>query len=411
MSYAIKYNRSTNHIDGLTVRTTGGGNDTGDHVSAYAQNACGSLTRYRFADGASHDSLAAALEDARSGDRKICKTCESAAVAELAHQEEEAAMAEKVDHGATREQVEANIERVRSLAEAENEAGAKELTEETETLIRSLPTANRPKYRADLKAAGTAAPKEVERAAKATVVTKETQDYTTIDGVVELVAMGAEKAAANINLRIKASHTAKELAEVILDIRRRIRNKDGYPDLTARSNAAKMAASALYSAAGSQLEGDEFYVATQSNKLVRSVQRQMSDVQAEYLRGLDDSPEEAALFADITKGAEPGTKVSELVAAHYGLSLVGETERQRLAYHERKALGGNPAKALTSGNTKGDDLTPDERAASLVGRIMSDFRAAKPEDFENASDETKAALREQLEEASKTLRAMLAAVL
>ncbi|MFE3591959.1 hypothetical protein ACFXOY_31150 [Streptomyces niveus] len=89
MSYTVKYNRSTNHIDGLTVRTTGGGKDMGDHVSYYAENACGSLTRYRFAQGKSYDSLAEALEDARKGGRKLCKTCEKAATAQLAAEAEE----------------------------------------------------------------------------------------------------------------------------------------------------------------------------------------------------------------------------------------------------------------------------------------------------------------------------------
>ncbi|MFF4424172.1 hypothetical protein ACFY04_25885 [Streptomyces sp. NPDC001549] len=84
MSYTVKYNRTTNHIGGLTVRTTGDGKDMGDHVSYYAENACGSLTRYRFADGASYGSLADALEGARKGGRKLCKTCEKAAEAQLA---------------------------------------------------------------------------------------------------------------------------------------------------------------------------------------------------------------------------------------------------------------------------------------------------------------------------------------
>ncbi|MEU9388682.1 hypothetical protein AB0D86_01615 [Streptomyces sp. NPDC048324] len=83
-SYTVKYNRTTNHIDGLTVRTTGGGKDMGDHVSYYAENACGSLTRYRFAQGATYATLAEALEAARKGGRKLCKTCEKAAEAQIA---------------------------------------------------------------------------------------------------------------------------------------------------------------------------------------------------------------------------------------------------------------------------------------------------------------------------------------
>jgi hypothetical protein len=85
--YSIRYNRTTNHIDGIGPRTTGGGNDMGDHISAYAENACGALTRGRFAQGRSGESLSEILDSARKGGRKLCKTCEKAALAALTETE------------------------------------------------------------------------------------------------------------------------------------------------------------------------------------------------------------------------------------------------------------------------------------------------------------------------------------
>jgi hypothetical protein len=80
--FTVKYNRTTNHIDGLAIRSTGGGNDMGDHVSDYALSACPSLTRYTFADGARFEDVEDALEAARkAGGRKLCKHCEKAAEA------------------------------------------------------------------------------------------------------------------------------------------------------------------------------------------------------------------------------------------------------------------------------------------------------------------------------------------
>ncbi|MFH9802804.1 hypothetical protein ACH4M0_11260 [Streptomyces albidoflavus] len=80
--FTVKYNGTTNHIDGLTVRTTGGGADMGDHVSDYALNACPSLTRYRYAQGPQFDSVEDALDSARAaGGRKLCKHCAKAAEA------------------------------------------------------------------------------------------------------------------------------------------------------------------------------------------------------------------------------------------------------------------------------------------------------------------------------------------
>jgi hypothetical protein len=98
--FSIKYNRTTNHIAGIAERTVS--NQSAENanrygaVAYYAENACGSLTRYRFADGASFESLADALEAARkAGGRKLCKTCEKAAEAALAAAE--AAEAETED--------------------------------------------------------------------------------------------------------------------------------------------------------------------------------------------------------------------------------------------------------------------------------------------------------------------------
>jgi hypothetical protein len=77
-SYTIKYNRTTNHIAGITERSKGSELD-------YARSACPSLSRsVRFALGKSTDDLAEALKSARTaGGRKICGHCESAAEAEL----------------------------------------------------------------------------------------------------------------------------------------------------------------------------------------------------------------------------------------------------------------------------------------------------------------------------------------
>ncbi|QAY26947.1 hypothetical protein SEA_SHAWTY_22 [Streptomyces phage Shawty] len=98
--FGIKYNRTTNHIDGLAIRSTGGGNDMGDHVSDYALNACPSLTRYRFAQGASFATVAEALEAARkAGGRKLCKHCEKAAEAMIAAEAEREAILNRDPRG------------------------------------------------------------------------------------------------------------------------------------------------------------------------------------------------------------------------------------------------------------------------------------------------------------------------
>lgn len=84
--FTVKYNRTTNHIDGLTVRTVSTQTDEEINASGvvdyYAENACPSLTRYRYAQGAQFEDVADALDAARAaGGRKLCKHCEKAAEA------------------------------------------------------------------------------------------------------------------------------------------------------------------------------------------------------------------------------------------------------------------------------------------------------------------------------------------
>lgn len=85
--FSIRYNRATNHIAGIACKTEGPATDRSAEtgvVAYYAENACGVLTRGRLAQGASFEGLQEALDAARiTGGRKVCKTCEKAALAAL----------------------------------------------------------------------------------------------------------------------------------------------------------------------------------------------------------------------------------------------------------------------------------------------------------------------------------------
>jgi len=86
--FSIRYNRATNHIAGIACKTTSNQSDANINetgvVAYYAENACGVLTRGRLAQGASYERIQDALDAARiTGGRKVCKTCEKAALAAL----------------------------------------------------------------------------------------------------------------------------------------------------------------------------------------------------------------------------------------------------------------------------------------------------------------------------------------
>lgn len=78
MTYRIKYNRTTYHIDGIATATKGSQLD-------YSITACPALTRngHRMATGRTYGDLKWALEDASTSARnrgaKVCEKCRVAA--------------------------------------------------------------------------------------------------------------------------------------------------------------------------------------------------------------------------------------------------------------------------------------------------------------------------------------------
>jgi hypothetical protein len=89
-NFTIKYNRSTNHIDGIECKSQGTGEEQGGVVGYYAQNACGVITRGRLATGKSYATIQEAYEAASKHTRRICKTCAKAALALIAAEAEAA---------------------------------------------------------------------------------------------------------------------------------------------------------------------------------------------------------------------------------------------------------------------------------------------------------------------------------
>jgi hypothetical protein len=337
---------------------------------------------------------------------------------------------EQTPEQATMEQISANIERARSLAEAENAEGLAELDKETKALISSLPRGGKTPegktwagYKAkagqDFRQAAAAQPKPEPKAKakpKAEVSTVDPKDYSVYAGVTELIADGAVKVAEGVTLHLKTSDLAKEVASIGLDMWRRIPNKDGHPDIMGNSDAAKRAMRALYEKAG---EGFERNYDTEEalKKLQRAVQHQRSDVRAQYLRTLDTDETEQKRFAALLEGKPEDVSVAEFVADSYGTQLKGHGELQRELYHAKKALtsGGAGTPEETEETEENEETTeaesPDVRVRSFVQKLKRDVVKAKPEDFEHASDETKEAVRAELEELYAAVKAMITATL
>lgn len=84
MTYTIRYNRSTNHLQGIAERTQSSGGESGGVVSYYAESACGGLTRgiqnQSLMVGAEFRDISEAIRVLETDrNRKPCKNCLAAA--------------------------------------------------------------------------------------------------------------------------------------------------------------------------------------------------------------------------------------------------------------------------------------------------------------------------------------------
>lgn len=337
-------------------------------------------------------------------------------------------MATKTDE--LTEQIAANIERVRSLAEAENTDGAAELFAETEALIKEIKGTGSQKRKKELTDQLTEASEakpgaEVEKVHEGTVAL-ETQDYTTVPGVKELISKGAQDLSEGVRLHLKAADTARHTAEVLLEMRLKMQDKHGAPDLAARSNAAKQAAQAMYGEVreANNLE-DSFENRDAVKKLMRAVQYQMSDVVVKYVRSLDENPEEAAKF---TKATEAFTDLppSQAVFSFYKINDKSQAEIAAEREAEKRALAEGARAAIEGNGGNGDEgegegegsatgetaiVDPDKYAMAVTSKLEKATKGVNMDLIGAASDEVKEDVRDHLEAQLAQLKALIAATL
>jgi len=323
------------------------------------------------------------------------------------------------------EQIDASIERARSLTAADALPSLSELKVETETLISSLSGKGVAAIKASKRAAWSEAEafalKAIEAAnsepaAQPSTEVAEHDAVMAIEGMPDLIAAGAERIAEGVRLHIKASATAMDLARIGLDMWRRIPNKDGNPDLPGDSDRAKKASGMLKTAAAEALreaysEDEGFDVSEALEKLWRSVTAYRSDVRAEYLRGLDGDSEEAEVerqrFANLLADKPDDVPVSKWVADAYGLSLKGQAEIKRERYRAKMA-------ALAKGEKYEEpkdgavQLPAIERGKVTVKSVKRDLSKFTPEDVKAMSPQEREELKPEIQAVFETAKALMA---
>jgi len=331
-----------------------------------------------------------------------------------AKKDETTTTAAKPENDAKVDQITANIERARSLAEAENTEGLAALNKETEELISSLPTRGKAgdsqtwaqakqAFRNSFREAATLTAKE-EPTPTTAVVVVETRDYKEAAGVSELVTLGAEKFADGVRVHLKAADLAKDVARVLLDMRVRMLDKEGRPDILAKSHGAKQASKDMYASAGQMFlannpEASKFDAKQAVNKLIKSVQNQMPTVRAEYLRELDNDAAEAKRFEGLAlpAGVAEDAPLSTKVAAAYEVELVSRYELDKA----RSENGEDDETTANGGGNGGGNGAPAEVEPQTPAQVIGAFFASAEESVTAAEQTLKEANDAEAKEAAK----------
>lgn len=340
------------------------------------------------------------------------------------------------------EQIEANIERAASLAEADNADALAELETENEALIVSLVGKDsikaKKKARDDWRAAATVQEKPKGKDVKPKAEAAPTKTYHDYPGVDELINLAAEKVVEGVQQHVKANVTAEEIAQIGFDMWTIIPNSKQDPDIMGDSDDAKKASGAFKEAAGKALAStgmDAFEVERALERLWRNVQVKRSDVRAQRLRNLDNDNEQATkdreLFAGILKDKPEDARASQWVANHYEASLVGAGERDALDYHIKKHGGVIQAdqlperlkaiveaapEALETKASKAALETPEAKLTAAVDVLNSAVKKAEKvigerDEISNASDDVRSAQRQRLEKIIESAKQMLKATI
>ncbi|MFC4494055.1 hypothetical protein ACFPA8_07905 [Streptomyces ovatisporus] len=330
----------------------------------------------------------------------------------------------------TEEQIQGDIERVRSLVAAGQHEEARDISAATQRLIDALRSKTKKKrYNEELEEAGTPLREE---GLLTPVALPEVTDYTKIEGVPQLVAEIGEAMTEGFDNQAKALDFSKRMARRILDLRLSIVNRKGVPDLFSNTQAARDAAKAAYAIAGKHyreahpdMSEDDAQDVVEA--LMVSVWNQWSEVLVNFLDNLDTEPELATKHFPMALDAYPDETPSRAVRALYKdvgqpLPLMGRNTKRRLERAlERARKNGDEKKVAELEQKLGLDqkqqeelpANPEATANTFVGQLRRDIKAAEalvpliPELPEDARKE----LREAAEEAVTTAKQIVAETL
>ncbi|MFI2242387.1 hypothetical protein [Streptomyces chrestomyceticus] len=256
---------------------------------------------------------------------------------------------------------------------------------------------------------------EARNRSAAIAVRAETTSVDQIEDYENIVANAAAKVAEGIKAEVTAQEQAKILAEAILDGRLRIFDKKGRPDLKGTRQQSKDLSNAIYSKAAEQLVAEGYRsntadVDTLMEALQKKVRYQMTAVIPEFLRSLDNSPEQAKdLFPALFEKVTEDKPISELIFDEYKIDRLSHAERVAISRQRKKELD---EKRAAGELEPGEDENEDKGSSNTKSQFDKDKSAfiKTDKEIEAVADHAPEYTAEQREEFKKLVEKKLAAL-
>ncbi|MFI8452178.1 hypothetical protein [Streptomyces erythrochromogenes] len=309
----------------------------------------------------------AAPSDEFNAEINLCANCAKLFAANPNNTEETNTMAETTETKQTADEIAAEVKgyvenlltEVFPKLTKDDKVKIEATYEQAEKELLRVSANKRAVFRTQLKEAKASA---MERnGAAAVVLHAETTDLDSVEGIKEIIDHTAEKMADGIRAELTANETARILAESILDARLRIYDKKGRPDLKGTRQQSKDLTGRIKSAAAHKLVDSGFKDSVADvDDLMESLQAkityQMSDVLPQFVRSLDQSPEQfAELFPMYVDKVTDDKPASDLIFEEYKINPLSQKERSAANRAKNQLANDKPAGELEGGEGEGGE--------------------------------------------------------
>jgi len=325
-----------------------------------------------------------------------------------------------------REEVQANIERIKALRTEGNEEAAQELDEATRTLLPSLSTTAK---REMTKALNAASSQRLLRREESDATFSTVDWRSAIDDPDAVLSSASDTLTEIIGAETEVSDKYLSMAKFMFEQYRQL-SYNGEPDVMANSQASRDISSETQSAVRASLTrnrglSDEDARADVDSAWVK-VKRRLSDYRASYIAELDDDPKR---FRELYPGAAekyPNHRPSEAMSLHFGIDPLGFSVRNNRSMKirrlrkraeelpegaERNALLGEIRELEQSLGIAPSAVDPVKITDRVVNKVGKAVQGYDPHTVSRLSLEQRQKIVKELSPPLATLQAVLSAAL